>query len=143
MKAKYLLILHLLFLFSCNKEQKEYEALKKSRKDILEVHIFNRSSHKITKNQISVINEQFELSNTVMMEDLEPSGKTMFLYDCREKIPYHGPAGLGIDIRCQLDSNQLSTFFGGITQGTLFVRSVNCNVYEDYIQVDKIYWMDY
>ena len=71
MKAKYLLILHLLFLFSCNKEQKEYEALKKSRKDILEVHIFNRSSHKITKNQISVINEQFELRGVLKIHFLQ------------------------------------------------------------------------
>ena len=143
MKNIILFIILSLLLLSCNKEQKQEEALRKLRKDILEVHIFNRTSHKITNSQISITDYQFNLSNTLKIEDIEPSGKTMFLYDCRGKIHSYGVADLALEIRCQLDSNEVSDIFGAITEGTMFLRAINCDVYENDIIVNAVFWTDY
>jgi hypothetical protein len=146
MKTNFLFIILSLLLLSCSKEKREKreeKALHKERENILEVHLSNHRSIKITGIQISIADryDLEETSNPMNIQDLEPGEKIMVLYNCQGKLPKL--TDMAFEFKYQLDSTPVINNFAGVYDGTIHQRGVQYDFYEDTTTFSHIFWTYY
>jgi len=146
MKTNFLFIILSLLLLSCSKEKREKreeKALHKERENILEVHLSNHRSIKITDIQISFA-DRYNLETTynpMDIQDVGPGGEIMVLYNCQGKIPKS--MDIAFEMRYQLDSIQIIENFLGGYDGTIHQRGVQYDFYEDTTTFSHVFWTYY